>query len=163
MSVTSDIAQSYRAPRQVMRRLLDRGRREDQALLFLLFACVLLFIAQAPAQARLAHLDPEIPRQARLYWSALFLIFLLPFVFYACAFALWFLMRLAGAAISAYQARLSLFWALLAASPVALLAGLTAAFVGPGGALQLVVFLWVAIVLLFTVQGLREARSGQGA
>ncbi|MEO0865918.1 MAG: YIP1 family protein, partial [Pseudomonadota bacterium] len=54
---------------------------------------------------------------------------------------------------SAYGARLALFWALLASSPLVLLHGLTAGFVGPGIELQFVGFVWLVVFLWFWIGG----------
>jgi len=75
MSVTTDIRASYRGPGRVVARLLAQGRREGFALNILLFACIVMFIAQAPYQAREAHFDSDVPLMARLYWSAFLWIF----------------------------------------------------------------------------------------
>lgn len=161
MPLTADIAATYRGPGRVLARLMRMGRREDRALVLLLVACVLIFVAQAPYQARLAHLDPEVPLAARLYWSALAWVFLFPPLCYVLAALAWGASRLAGMRVSGYAIRLSLFWALLAATPAALLAGLIAAFIGPGPALQVVALLWLALVLWFWIAGLRTAAVGE--
>ncbi|KMW56885.1 hypothetical protein AIOL_001842 [Candidatus Rhodobacter oscarellae] len=162
MSVTHDIVATYRGPRAVVRRLLARGRREDMALLFLLFAMILVFVAQAPYQSRVAHLDPEVPSSARLYWSAMFLVFIMPFAFYVLSMMVWFLSKLAGRRLTAYQVRLTLFWALLAMAPVTLLIGLTLGFVGPGLQVQALSVIWIALFFWFWVSGMIEA-EGAGA
>ena len=54
---------------------------------------------------------------------------------------------------SAYGARLALFWALLASSPLILLHGLTAGFIGPGLELQIVGLLWCVIFFWFWIGG----------
>lgn len=157
MSLTRDIAATYRGPGRVLRRLQGMGRREDRALVFILLACGLLFVAQAPYQARQAHLDPEVPLQARLYWSAILFVFLCPTFFYLLAGLAWGASRLAGVRVSGYEMRLSMFWALLAATPLALLAGLMAGFNGPGPGLQLSGAAWVGVFLWVWIAGLRGA------
>ena len=159
MSMAQQIAATYRGPGAVLRAHLARGRREDLALRFLLVACGLLFVAQAPWQAREAHLDPTVPLQARLYWSAFFYVFLLPFVLYVLAFLVGLMLRFGRAGVTGFQVRLSLFWALLAATPLALLAGLVAGLIGTGLQLQIVVALWAAAILFFFISGLREAHA----
>ena len=160
MALTGDIAATYRGPGRVVRRLLSMGRREDRALVFLLLACLLMFVAQTPYQARLAHLDPDVPLSARLYWSALLWIFFLPLFSYLLAALTWLASRLARAGVSGYAIRLSLFWALMATSPVALLAGLVAGFIGPGPGLQLVGAVWFGLFLWFWIAGMRGAGGG---
>ena len=109
MSVTQDIVATYRGPRKVVRKLLAPGRREDLALLFVLFGSIILFIANAPYQSREAHFDDTVPLQARLYWSAMFWIFIVPFAMYLVGLAVWGLSKLAGRKISNYAVRLTLF------------------------------------------------------
>lgn len=159
MPVSSDITATYAGPGRVIGRLLQDGRQERRALAFLLAACALFFVAQAPFQAREAHLDPSGPLAVRLYWSGFFWIMLMPLVFYAIAGLLWLLARLTRRRISGYGIRLGLFWALLASTPVALLGGLVAAFIGPGPQLNLVGVLWLAVFAWFLVAGLIRAES----
>lgn len=159
MPVTADIAASYRGPGRVIDRLWAAGRREDRALMFALLACGLVFVAQAPWQARQAHLDPEVPLEARLYWSGLFLIFLLPFGLYALAALSGLVLRLLGHGGGFYAARLALFWALLASCPLILLAGMVAGFIGPGPGLSALSVIWLAVFGWFWAAGI--ARTGR--
>lgn len=159
MAVTRDITATYRGPGAVIRRLLSDGRREDRALGFILFAGVLTFVAQAPWQARAAFYDPSVPQEARLYWSAFFFIFLLPLLAYALAALLHLIARVLGGKGSFYGARLALFWSLLAATPLALLTGLTAGFIGPGLETTAIGLLWGAVFLWFLVRSLMVAES----
>lgn len=147
MAVSSDIVRTYRAPRQVVRDLLSRGRREDRALAFLMVACLLLFVAQWPRLSREAFLAPEIPLEARMGGALMGWIFVAPLLAYGLAALTRLVAALLGGQGSFYSARLALFWSLLAATPLFLLNGLVAGFVGPGpgltatGILSLVVFL----------------------
>ena len=159
MSVTSDIKASYRGPGRVVARLLGQGRREAFALNILMFACIVMFIAQAPYQSRQAHIDPDVPLMARMYWSAFLWIFIVPLMLYVFAALIQGLSRLARRPITGYGIRLSLFWALLASSPMILLLGLTAAFMGASPALQLVALLWLINVLWFWIAGMRAAEG----
>ena len=159
MSVTNDIVATYRGPRAVIRRFLDKGRREDQALIFVLIGCVLIFVAIAPYQSREAHLNPDVPLQARLYWSAFFCIFILPFVFYVVAAFSHALAKGMGGQGSFFSARMALFWSVLAASPMWLFMGLLAGFIGPSPGLTAVSLIAFAVFLLFWVQTLREAEA----
>lgn len=160
MSVTKDIRASYRGPGRVVARLLGQGRREGFALNILIFACIVMFVAQAPYQSREAHFDLDTPLMARLYWSAILLIFIMPLFLYGFSAVIYGLARLAGRPITGYGVRLSLFWALLACAPMTLLLGLTAAFMGPSGALSLVSTLWLLNFLWFWIAGLRAAEEG---
>tara|TARA_B110000908_G_scaffold71372_1_gene86140 strand:- start:2118 stop:2606 length:489 start_codon:yes stop_codon:yes gene_type:complete len=159
MSVTTDIKASYRGPGRVVARLMGQGRREGFALNILLFACIVMFVAQAPYQSREAHFDPDVPLMARMYWSAFLWIFLVPLLLYGFAAMVFGLARLAGRNITGYGIRLSLFWALLASSPVVLFLGLIAAFIGPSAGLQLVGMIWLLNVLWFWIAGMRAAEG----
>lgn len=157
MALSSDIVATWRGPGKVIRRFLGYGRQEGRALSFLLIACVLYFIAQMPWQAREAHLDDTVPLQARLYWSGFLFVFLMPLALYAMAGLIALLARVARLPIGGYAVRLTLFWALLAAVPAGLLAGLVAAFNGPGLELQITVVIWLAAFLWIWLAGLRGA------
>jgi hypothetical protein len=159
MSVTTDIKASYRGPGRVVARLMGQGRREGFALNILLFACIVMFVAQAPYQSREAHFNPDVPLMARMYWSAFLWIFLVPLLLYGFAAMVFGLARLAGRNITGYGIRLSLFWALLASSPVVLFLGLIAAFIGPSAGLQLVGMIWLLNVLWFWNAGMRAAEG----
>ena len=156
MPVTQDIVSAYRRPRAIMRRLVDMGRREDRALILLLMGCIVAFIAQSPWQAREAFYDPSIPLEARLYWSALFWVFIMPLVFYALSFVSHLVIRAIGGQCTGYGARLALFWAFLASSPFMLLLGLVAGFIGSGPQGTLTALVWVAVFLWFWFSNLRE-------
>ena len=159
MSVTNDIVATYRGPRPVIRRLLSQGRREDQALIIVLIGCVLVFVAMTPFQSRVAHLDPAVPLQARLYWTGFFCVFVLPFVLYIVAAFSHLVARAMGGQGTGFGARMALFWALLAAAPLWLFAGLVAGFIGPGPALTITTFLAFAVFLWFWVSCLKEAQT----
>lgn len=157
MPVTSDIVATYRGPGRVVRRLLDLGQREDRALVFVMGFCVVAFIAQLPGLARQAHLDGV--ELNPLMGAALFgTVFLLPLLFYTLAFASFWIARLFGGKGTAYGARLALFWALLSSTPLLLLNGLVAGFIGPGPLLTWVGFLWFAVFLWFWLTGLVQTQ-----
>lgn len=159
MPLTQDIVATYKAPGPVVERFLSQGRQEVRALIFAIIGCALIFVAQTPYQAREAQLDPEVPLNARLYWSGFFWVFIMPIVLYGFAAILWALSRLARRSLSGYAIRLTLFWALLASTPVILLMGLVAGFIGPGIQLQTVGLLWIAVFLWFWVRGLLAAEG----
>ena len=159
MPVTADITATYRGPGQVVGRLLADGRQEARALSLALLAGLMIFVAQAPFQAREAHLDPSGPLAVRRYWSGFFCIFILPLMLYMFAWVVWALSRLARRSLSGYAARLTLFWALLASTPVLLLAGMVAGFIGPGPGLQVLGLIWLGVFLWFWISGLLRAES----
>lgn len=159
MSVLGDIAATYRGPRRVVRRHLAEGPREDRALVVLMGACVIVFVAQWPRLAREAHLAEqsvsELLGGALMAW-----LFIAPLLFYGLGFVAWLVARAMGSRGSTYDARLALFWALLASTPLILLNGLVAGFVGPGPGLTLVGALWFAVFLWFWVSGMAASWRG---
>ncbi len=160
MAVARDIVATYRGPGAVMRRLLAMGPREDRALVTLMAGCVLMFIARWPALARQAFITGEelnpLLGGALLAWA-----FIAPLLFYAIALLSHWISRLAGGRGTGFGARMALFWALLAASPLALLSGLVAGFIGQGPGLTAVGAVWLAAFALFWALGLREAEWGR--
>ncbi|MDX1744002.1 MAG: YIP1 family protein [Ruegeria sp.] len=157
MPLTSDIVATYRGPGRVVRRLLDLGQREDRALIFVMGFCVGAFIAQLPALARRAHLE-GLELNMLMGGALLGSVIILPLVLYVLAFVSYGAARLVGGRGSAYGARLALFWALLSSTPLVLLNGLVAGFLGPGSALTLVGVIWLGVFIWFWLAGLRQAQ-----
>ena len=145
---------TYRGPKRVVARFLGQGRNEVRALLFVLITGVLMFVAATPFQAREAELNPDVPLLARMYWSAFFYVMILPILLYIFSFLIWGLARIARRQITGYEVRFTLFWALLASTPILLLMGLTAGFIGPSIQLQVVGFVWVGVFGWFWASGL---------
>lgn len=156
MSVSRDIVATYRGPGRVMRQLLAAGEHEGRVLAFLMGGCVLLFVAQWPLLAREAYRTGQ-EIEPLLGGALLSIVLFLPLIFYAIAFVSALLLRLFGWAGTAFSARLALFWAFLAAMPLALLRGLVAGFIGPGAGLTMVELAWVAVFLWFWIVSLRVA------
>ena len=127
MSVIDDVIRSYRAPRAVFQRRLSMGTREDKALAVLMGATMLVWI------------------------------FIMPLAFYLIGTLSHFVMRLVGGRGTAFRARLALFWALLCATPLWLLWGLVAGFIGEGVQMTLTGALALLAFLLFWSINLREA------
>ena len=153
MSVTTDIPATYLGPRKVFARLLSMGAREDRLLVFLLSGCVLAFVAQMPKLAREAHLTGQ-ELNMLLGGALLGIVFIAPLLFYALALIAHWLARALGGVGEAHQARLALFWAFLAASPLMLLHGLVAGFIGAGTALDSVGLLWCVVFFWFFASGM---------
>lgn len=141
-----------------MRRLLEMGQREDRALAFLMGACVIIFFGQLPRLSREAHLTGReldmLMGGALLAW-----VFLAPLMMYALAGLSHVIAKVFGGQGSWYSARLALFWSLLASTPLLLLHGLVAGFIGPGIELHLVGFVWVVVFLWFWMSSLRSVES----
>jgi len=159
MALTQDIIATYRGPSRVMGRFLDQGRNEVRALLFLLIAGLMIFIATSPFQARQAQIDPEGPLAVRLYWSAFLWIFIMPLLMYVFAAMIWVISRVARARVTGSDIRLTLFWSLLATTPVMLLLGLVAGLIGPGIQLQIVAIIWLCVFAWFWISGLLTAQG----
>ncbi len=153
MPVTTDIVATYRGPGRVVRRLLDMGPREDRALIIVMAACVLVFIGQTPRLAREAHLTGQ--ELNSLLAGALFAwVLTAPLFLYVLAGLSHVVARLCGGKGDWFGARLALFWSFLAASPLLMLFGLVAGFIGPGGALNVVGLVWVGVFLWFWISAL---------
>ncbi|MDX8349796.1 hypothetical protein SLH49_17560 [Cognatiyoonia sp. IB215446] len=165
MPVTTDIVRTWRRPRAVMRDLLDQGRREDRAIAYLMIACFLIFVAQWPRLSRLAagfDLPPgaDVPALDRLMaYEFMAWLMIWPLFLYVFAALTHVIARVLGGQGDWYGARLALFWTMLATTPLLLLYGLTAGFMGPGVETRLVGGIWVASFLIIWVQCLREAES----
>ena len=159
MALTQDILATYRGPRAVMRKHLSLGLREDRALMFLAIACVLIFVAQWPRLRREAFLDDAVPFNALLGGALMGWLFIAPLVLYGIAALSHLIARALGGQGSWYSARLALFWSLLAASPLWLLNGLVAGFIGPGLQLGLTSAVALAVFLIFWGLSLIEAEK----
>ena len=162
MSVLSDIAQHWRAPRATMRARLAEGPREDRALATVMGACMLIFVAELPGLARAAHLDPSVPLDARLGGALLALLFMVPLILYVVAGASHVILRLTGGRGTPYGARLALFSSLLAASPLMLVQGMVKGLAGPGLLESLLGLMVLAGFLYLWVLAMAEVRLSHG-
>ncbi len=156
MAVTTDILQTYKGPRTVLARRLAAGPREDRLVALAMGSCAVMFIAQLPRLARIAHLEDH-DLNALMGGSLLAIMFVLPLILYSLAFVFHVLAKAFRGKGPGFQARVALFWAMMAASPLMLLNGLVAGFIGEGTALSFVGGLWCAAVLWFLITGLHEA------
>ena len=126
MSVSRDIVASWRRPRQVLRSMLNHGRREDRAIAFVMIACFLMFVGQWPKLSREAFLDPSVPLQARLAITFFSMMMVMPLMLYVFAGISHLVAKLFRGRGTFYSARLALFWSLLVTAPLFLLNGLVA-------------------------------------
>lgn len=159
MAITQDILRSYRRPRQVMRSVLAAGQREDRALVFLVLACLLIFVSTLPNLSRQAHLDPSVPLEARIGGALLAWLCIAPLFMYVLAGVSHALAKVIGGKGSWYSARIALFWSLLVVSPVWLFYGLVAGFIGAGPALNAVGVVAIACFVYLWGANLREAET----
>lgn len=135
MSATQTILRSYRAPREVA--LSHKDADESLALTWLVVACLLFFIARLPGLARIAHFSGDETPFAPLALGTFFgTIFLAPVVFFALAGLSHLVAKVFGGSGSYRRARIALFWALLAVTPVVLLQGAVKGMIGDGPALM---------------------------
>lgn len=141
-----------------MRRLLAMGSREDRALMLVMVSCLIMFVAQWPRISREAHLLGR-DMQGDLAGALLATVFMLPLLFYGLGWISHLVARLLGGKGSGYGARLALFWALLASSPLILLYGMVAGFIGPGPGLTLVGAVWFAVFMWFWLRCLYVAET----
>jgi len=158
MAITRNIRATYVGPGRVVSGMLAGGPREDRALAYLMAGCAIVFISQLPRLAREAHLTGGdlnmMMGGALMAW-----VLIAPLVLYAIAGVSYVIAKLLRVRTTAFGTRLALFWALLAASPLMLLNGLVAGFVGPGIELQIVGFLWFAFFIWFWFAGLNATRQ----
>ena len=162
MAVTDEIMRSWRSPAAAMRRQLPH-MTEGRALTYLLIASVMIIIAQAPRLSRAAHLNPDVPFEPQFLAAALGILAVLPAFAYALAAVSHLVSKAMGGQGTWLGARLALFWTLLAVSPLFLLHGLVAGFIGPGAQLTFVGAIVVAGFLIHWLLSLREAERGLGA
>ena len=162
MALTGDIVASYRSPGRVVARRLSapEGRGEARALITVMLACFVIFIAQWPRLSREAHLTG---RELNMLIGAALLgwMFIAPLVLYGLAALSHLVARAFGGRATWLEARMALFWALLAASPLWLLWGLVAGFVGPGPALNVTGLVALGAFLAIWIGGLRSVEMGQ--
>ncbi len=157
MSVTRDIVQSWRSPRAVIGRHLARPVSEPFAFLLLVTFLILAFIALWPGMSRTATLDPARPMVQQIVAAGLALLATIP-VWYGVAAISHAIARAMGGQGTFYRARLALFMALVAASPLVLLHGLTIGMIGQGpqallvGAIAGAAFATLWIIMLIAAE-----------
>ena len=141
-------------------RLLTAGQREDRALVILMAGCAVVFIAQWPRLTRDSYLSGQ-DLNPMLGGALLGWLFIAPLFFYVLSFVVHLVTRPFLRTMSPYGSRLALFWGWLAASPLLLLYGLVAGFIGPGSALGMIGVIWTCLLLWFWGSGFVAAnRSG---
>lgn len=166
MPVTNDIVRTWRRPRAVIRDLLDQGRREDRAIMYLMVSCILIFVAQWPRLRRVSEgyevspWPPEVNFEGMMTYTFFTAVVMLPLLMYGIAGLSHLVARLFGGKGTWYGARLALFWTLLATSPMILLYGLVRGLIGAGSEALLVSTVGGLVFLFIWFQSLREAESG---
>jgi hypothetical protein len=158
MALTSDIGQTWRAHRQVVRRHMARGQSEAFLFTFLFVFLLLTFISLYPRAARIALENPDALLAPQLLGLALGLLATIPFFYGLAAFS-HILARAFGAKGSWHGARLALFWSLVAVSPVIVLQGLTVGVLGFGAQSMLVGVIALTAFAVFWALALIEVYS----
>ncbi len=152
MAVSTHMFRSWRRPKEVMRHLLTAGQREDRLVGYVMGACLLIYIAQWPRLMRVDQFElygpdgaSDFQMNAGVSFFAIMIVW--PLALYALAAITHILAKPLQTKGTHYGARLALFWALLASTPLLLLHGLTMGFIGPGTAASAVGFVWLCLFL----------------
>ncbi len=159
MSVSGDIIATYRGPGRAMARLLAMPEREGRVLAYGLGFCFITFIAYLPRLSQESARTGQDPGMA-IGGALLAWVVIVPLFLYLLAALSRLMARAFGGRGDGYGARLALFWALFASSPLVLMYGLVAGFTGSGPAVNVAGALWLAVFLWFWVSGLRVAERG---
>ncbi|WP_298256081.1 YIP1 family protein [uncultured Litoreibacter sp.] len=160
MATAQIIFESYRAPRKVARRFRDAGADEGTGLGWLFAACILFFIARLPGLARTSHLSQgEVPLFGLALGTFFGTLLLAPIFFYVVASLSHFVAKAFGANGTVTDARLAMFWGLLASGPIVLFHGLVSAMIGPGSQSSIVAFVSFAVFLWVWINSLIELES----
>jgi ABC-type multidrug transport system permease subunit len=137
-----------------MLRLLNAGQREDRALAILMAGCLLMFVSSLPRLAREQFEQGGDLTQMLSYEFFLWMM-VWPLLFYIIAGLVHVVTRAFTKVGTFFTTRLAIFWSFFAATPLSLLNGLTAGFVGEGQALVAVGVLWLAVIVWFFIGSLR--------
>jgi hypothetical protein len=163
MSVTRNIARTYRAPRTTIRGMIGQGITEPQIMAFGLISCGLIFVAQWPGLSRAATLEPSITFEQRMGGALFGIMFMLPLMLYGVAGLLQLVLRVLAGPVEGIRVRLVLFWSLLSVTPLMLVQGGLAAFLGATQAVTAFGFVVTAVFLYILGAGLIEvARPRHG-
>jgi len=149
VSILGDIVGTYRNPRRVMLRRLAHTN-EAKALMTVMGACVLVFVAQWPSLARRAQFDPSVTFEQWVGATLMGWVFLAPLLFYAIGGLIWLAIRATGKPASGLAIRATLFWSLLAATPLWLAYGVALGF-WPGHLVTTLLGVFLLVTLFFFV------------
>lgn len=157
MAVSSDIVQSWRAPRKMILQHLQLRQTEGFAFGVLVAFLLLAFVAQWPAMSRAAYLAPEAPLSQRMIAAGLALMASIPLWYGLAGLSHLVAQRFSGKG-SYLGARIALFWALLSSAPFMLVQGMITGFAGSGavgtvaGVVVLCGFLYLWINMLIAAE-----------
>ncbi|MCY3877294.1 MAG: YIP1 family protein [Rhodobacteraceae bacterium] len=123
-SLTSEILTAYRHPRLSFERQLAKNIGDDRILFFGMLACFLAFVARMPSLFRDSIPSGSPPLHAVVPIHFAVSLLMAPLLLYSVAAASHVLARAFGGWGNWRDARLALFWAVLAMSPLVLVAGI---------------------------------------
>lgn len=137
MAVTTEILRSYRAPRDVARRLFAVSAGDDRpdarGFIYLMLGCFIFFCGRFPGMLGAEMTAPDAPpREALISITFFVMMTVWPLFFMVLAGVAHLLVKAFGGKGDFRRARLATGWTLLAISPLALLRGMTEAVSGPG-------------------------------
>lgn len=155
MSITTDLVETWRRHRTVVRRHLSRGQSEPFAFSLLVVFLLLAFVAQWPRASRVAFENDSTPVSAQLLAIAMALLATIP-LWYGLAALSRVVARLFGGRGSWYGSRIALFWSLVAVTPLMLFQGLVSGMIGPGPGLSAVSIVAGLAFVIFWALALME-------
>ena len=126
----------------------------------MLVGCILLFCSQLPDLVMFSGIQGnQLPLAGMAAARLIGALILAPLLFYVIAGFSGLVLRSAGYSVNWRQARVSLFWAVLAVSPAALIAELVRGLVGDTGILQLAPWIIMILFFVFWASGIIESAS----
>lgn len=162
MSLVKSIITSYRDPAPVYQRMWAGGVEERTNLALVMGVCVTGFVSAWPGLSRQAFLTGE-PLDQLMGGALLGWVMIAPLLLYVIALMMFFVSRIWRSALNVAQVRRVLFWSLTVASPLMLLHGLVAGFIGVGPAKTVVGFVWAAVVIRTAAIGFRSVKEDDHA
>ena len=167
MAVSTNMFRSWRRPKAVMRELMAVGQREDRLVGYVMGACLLIYIAKWPRLMRADQFElygpdgaSDFQMNAGISFFAIMIVW--PLALYGIAALSHLMAKPLRTTGTHYGARLALFWALLASTPLLLLYGLTMGFIGAGPAASLVGLVWLCLFMWIWSQSFWVAEKEGG-
>ena len=162
MSTVADVLAFHLHPRKVVRRRLVETTGEGQALLYLMVACILFFVAQLPELVRVdLRSTNDVPfngvAAGRFVGGAIFA----PLAFYLISAIVTVFLRVVGVKVEWLDSRIALFWALLAIAPAALVLGMLRGLTDSDAVILPATRVVGSGFLMFWFIGLYEAPKGK--
>ncbi|MEM7437983.1 MAG: hypothetical protein AAF393_00180 [Pseudomonadota bacterium] len=148
MSLLTNIARAYRAPRQALASELAQLAEPRTLMIGMLF-CLLTFVSRMPEIAAVSFAEGDDAETRNGRYGAMFVstVLFAPLMMYFIAWVAHAVLRLIGGQATWAEARLAFFWAALVTVPLVLISGALKVF-SPGPLffvaqlLTAVVFLW---------------------